>query len=55
MPRLRPEFRRNMGLYDFIIGGLAALAIISAIYYSVKLDQARRAGKIRYFGKTRIK
>jgi len=41
--------------YDIIIVTAMVLAIALTIYASRKIEQARREGKIQYYGKTRIK
>jgi hypothetical protein len=42
-------------LYNIVIGGLMAIGIVGSIWATVRIEQARKAGKIRYIGKTKIK
>jgi hypothetical protein len=41
-------------IYDIVMGTLTVIGVVGVIWASVKLEQARKAGKIRYIGKVRI-
>lgn len=40
--------------YDIVMISLIVVSTAGVVWASVKLEQARKAGKIRYIGKVRI-
>lgn len=45
---------KRHSLYDVVVISTMYVAFLLLSYYSIKLDKARREGKIRYIGKTRL-